>query len=69
LYLFDHAVQIEFARPVINLQEYGDPELFVEEYKSKGGIDSNSSISVGLNENTFKSSISTDLRMFDRIVV
>ena len=51
--------------PQINLQEYGDPELFVEEYKSKGGIDSNSSISVGLNENTFKSSISTDLRMFD----
>ena len=51
--------------PQINLQEYGDPELFVEECKSKGGIDSNSSISAGLNENTFKSSLSTDLRMFD----
>lgn len=35
------------------------------ECKSKGGIDSNSSISVGLNENTFKSSLSTDLRMLD----
>ena len=35
------------------------------ECKSKGRIDSNFSISVGLNENTFKSSLSTDLRMFD----
>lgn len=51
--------------PQINLQGYRDPELFVEECKSKGGIDSNSSISVGLNENTFKSSLSTDLRIFD----
>ena len=53
--------------PQINLQEYGDPELFVEECKSKGGIDRNFSISVGLNENTFKSSLSTDLRMFDSL--
>lgn len=51
--------------PQIYLQEYGDPALFVEECKSKGGIDTKSSISVGLNENTFKSSLSTDLRMFD----